>query len=187
MMIEYRNGDLFQHMQPDGVIIHICNDIGLFGAGFALALAERLPMSKRLYADWMRGTGNGSAYHQSNPPRTVPKLGDISVVELNIHWQLQVAEREGTVLTPEQTAMTKQTVKVVNMIAQRGVRSRNNPKPIDYKALEQCLTKISNYIPSNRRIICPKIGAGLAGGKWEMIENILTSTLPDYEIVVFVV
>jgi len=184
-MIEYRKGNLFDHWRDGDAIIHIVNDEGKFGAGFTKFLSERLPWTKRLYEDWMRETGNGSAYHQSNKPMTKPDLGDISVAELHIHWRLLMREQQGIELTAEERGLAEHTVFVVNMVAQRGVRSRYNPKPIDYDALFLCLSKIPDYVSSSSRTIAPKIGTGLAGGDWDTIGKLIVEKLENYHVVIF--
>ena len=62
---------------------------------------------------------------------------------------------------------------VINMIAQNGIRGRNNPKPIDYNALKICITSVFKVIPDLSSIHMPRIGCGLAGGKWVEVEKII--------------
>lgn len=54
---------------------------------------------------------------------------------------------------------------------------------IDYDALTLCLRKINHMYPK-KRIAVPKIGAGLAGGNWKKIKNIIESELSDMEITI---
>ena len=55
-MIEYVTGDA---TQPAGdgprVIVHICNDIGAWGAGFVLALSRRWLQPEARYRAWSQG------------------------------------------------------------------------------------------------------------------------------------
>lgn len=64
---------------------------------------------------------------------------------------------------------------VINMIAQDGVVSRDNPTPIKYKALIECMSRVRDDIShlTSARIIAPKFGSGLAGGSWDMIEELI--------------
>lgn len=74
---------------------------------------------------------------------------------------------------------------VANMIAQHGINSTE--KPIRYDAVELCLEKLSKEaIKQNASIHMPRIGCGLAGGKWEEIEPIVEKTLLTNDIDVFV-
>jgi hypothetical protein len=56
-----------------------------------------------------------------------------------------------------------------------------NPKPIDYNALALCFTKI-NHLFKDYHLGIPKIGAGLAGGDWELILKIINKSTPDVDI-----
>lgn len=71
----------------------------------------------------------------------------------------------------------EENLTVVNMIAQNGYYSPSNPIPLDYTALKSCLYKtyftISSMNLKNPTIHCPKIGSGLAKGKWEIVEQML--------------
>jgi O-acetyl-ADP-ribose deacetylase (regulator of RNase III) len=62
---------------------------------------------------------------------------------------------------------------VVNMIAQNGFKNSHNRVPLDYDALDKCLEKVYLSLPSNYTVHLPKIGTGLAGGKWEKVEELI--------------
>lgn len=56
----------------------------------------------------------------------------------------------------------------------------------DYNAIKVCMTKVKEYAKlRNLRIAIPKIGAGLAGGDWELIELILNDVFLDYDCTVY--
>src|SRR5690606_22825691 len=85
---------------------------------------------------------------------------------------------------------------IVNMIAQEGVRSVNNPNPIRYDALESCLNRLSKgcrgLIGDNVvlktdiiTIHMPRIGTGLAGGSWDRISGLIDETLWDFDVYVY--
>lgn len=77
-------------------------------------------------------------------------------------------------------------IHVGNMIAQQGMKTGSNGVPIRYKAVEQCLNQIAIEAEKlNASIHMPRIGCGLAGGKWEMIEPILAETLLHYDLDVY--
>lgn len=76
----------------------------------------------------------------------------------------------------------------VNMIAQDGYSTKRKPA-IDYAALEGCLVQLCELVlDSNKRIgvHMPRIGTGLAGGDWAVIEPIIVRTLCDAGISVTV-
>ena len=72
------------------------------------------------------------------------------------------------------------------MMAQEGTISATNPHPLKYDALAQCLWKVANELElKNKRIIAPKLGAGLAGGDWNKIESLIDGKFCDREITIF--
>jgi hypothetical protein len=67
---------------------------------------------------------------------------------------------------------------VINMVAQNDIVSATNPKPIDYAALQKCLSKAGDEISQySAGIHMPRIGSGLAKGNWEEIEPLIEAEL----------
>lgn len=58
-------------------------------------------------------------------------------------------------------------------------------KPFDYDAFHSCLRLIKGRF-SGKRIGLPKIGAGLAGGDWVLIEKILKEELGNEDVTVVI-
>jgi O-acetyl-ADP-ribose deacetylase (regulator of RNase III) len=58
-------------------------------------------------------------------------------------------------------------------------------KPLDYEALTLCMRKI-NHIFKGKHIGLPQIGAGLAGGDWNRIKNIIQTELRDCSVTVVI-
>lgn len=56
-------------------------------------------------------------------------------------------------------------------------------KHLDYQALTLCLRKI-NYTFIGKHIGLPQIGAGIAGGDWEVILKIIETELKDCEVTI---
>ena len=77
---------------------------------------------------------------------------------------------------------------VANMIGQCDIRTINGIPPVRYNALRECLQKVSEYAKKNNASIhCPYLMASaLAGGKWEIVEKIIISTLCENDIPVTV-
>lgn len=59
-------------------------------------------------------------------------------------------------------------------------------KNIDYIALRECMKKINNDF-KGKDLGIPKIGAGLAGGDWKVIKEIIQEELKDLKSVTVVV
>lgn len=67
---------------------------------------------------------------------------------------------------------------VVNIIGQHGItRSKLGTPPIRYKAVRKALKHINSIIEPYATLHMPRIGCGLAGGKWEKIEKIIKDTI----------
>lgn len=79
------------------------------------------------------------------------------------------------------------TLYVANMLAQDGIRSKDNPTPIRYGALNQCLERVQVFCAIyNCSVHMPRIGTGLGGGDWSEIEPIINECLTHYGIPVTV-
>lgn len=67
---------------------------------------------------------------------------------------------------------------VANMIGQHGIRRGSNGPPIRYDAVERCLTAVAEHAERlSATVHLPRIGCGLAGGRWDLIEPLITATL----------
>lgn len=78
-------------------------------------------------------------------------------------------------------------IKVCNMIGQKGIKTGSKGAPIRYEAVRECLEKLFESASKGEASVhMPRIGCGLAGGKWEAIEPIILETLVDKGIDVYV-
>lgn len=77
---------------------------------------------------------------------------------------------------------------VANMIGQRGTKvGRSTGVPIRYEAVEDCLIKLAEEAKELKASVhMPRIGCGLAGGKWEKIEPLIEKTLLANDIETYV-
>ncbi len=70
---------------------------------------------------------------------------------------------------------------VANIIGQSGIRSPSDtktPAPIRYAAVRKGLQEVAEFAKKeNASVHMPRIGCGLAGGRWEEIEPIIIETL----------
>jgi O-acetyl-ADP-ribose deacetylase (regulator of RNase III) len=163
-MISFVQGDA---TRPIGMgpkaIVHICNDRGGWGRGFVLAVSKRWPKPEQAYRLW----------HTQHIWEGLPfELGNVQFVRVE----------------PD--------THVANMIAQAGYGTNNqalhrgsepdSTPPIRYEALEHCLTEVAKWVkPREAAVHMPRIGCGLAGGKWELIEPILERTLTGLPVFVY--
>ena len=76
---------------------------------------------------------------------------------------------------------------VANMIGQRGVKTGSKGPPVRYAAINQCLETVSDKaVELSATVHMPRIGCGLAGGKWSLVEPLIHETLCKANINVFV-
>lgn len=76
---------------------------------------------------------------------------------------------------------------VANMCAQDGFPSVARPVAVDYDHLESCLAQTFRHAKANgMSVAMPRIGCGIAGGKWEEVELRIKKALLDYPVPVTV-
>lgn len=163
-MIKYVKGDA---TQPYGtghkLILHCCNDHvpGAWGSGFVIALSKRWADPEDQYRRWSTGADTVRSV-VTGPYR----LGECQFVNVD------------------------RDITVVNMIGQHGTGCRaDGTPPIDYPAIEECLRRVTCYVlmhPIHPTVHCPRFGAGLAGGDWNVIEGLLEKQLCAHSVPVTV-
>lgn len=155
--IEHLIGDATSPTREGNIIItHVCNDIGAWGRGFVLSLTRRWPRAEQAYRQWYQGN--------------VPEM-DGQPMELGAVQFVPVAY----VGNPPSWSRTF----VANMIGQHGILPKADTSPIRYDALETCLNSVNQFIKhlGQATVHMPRIGCGLAGGRWSEIEPIIHRTL----------
>ncbi|MDR6463692.1 macro domain-containing protein [Chryseobacterium sediminis] len=86
-----------------------------------------------------------------------------------------------------QLVQVEKYIYVANIIGQKGIKTGSNGVPVRYDAIEKALEKLSNEaLQLNASIHMPRIGCGLAGGKWEEIEPIIERALLAKDLQVYV-
>jgi O-acetyl-ADP-ribose deacetylase (regulator of RNase III) len=175
--IEYRRGNLFD-VVPDGLmddhvafICHVCNDCGAWGAGFVLALNEHYPQAKKEYLKWYSG-------------------GEITTVVMPLELGIT------------QFVNAAPNVVICNMIAQHGI---GHTRPLRYNALASCMDHVARVMEASKlcrdtksaiidlkkvdhqpEIHAPFFGAGLAGGDWNFIEQLIIDCWSSRDIRVII-
>lgn len=117
------------------------------------------------------------------------------VTAISKKWKQPEAEyrrwyREGKdfSLGEMQIVEVEKDIWISNMIAQHKIISQTKGiSPIRYEAVEKCLEKLTfAALKLNAEVHMPRIGCGLAGGKWDEIEPIIEKTLVRNNIQVYV-
>lgn len=169
---KYVVGDLFDlipnQQTPPIVVPHVCNDIGKFGAGFVVPLGKKYPEAKLAYLDWHQRRFDSLPSIQS--PNYF-ELGNIQIVDCPALTGRSDPGDGGRPVTQ------RKAITVINMIGQRSTgKGSDGRPPVRYTALASCLRKVGEYVshlPQGTQIHAPKFGAGLAGGNWDFIEELI--------------
>ena len=135
------------------------------------------------------GLGNKIIAHVCND---IGAWGAGFVLAISKRWPQPKAEYlkekrlRGLTLGTVEFVQVEENTWVANVIAQRDIRSRDGVPPIRYDALKLCLDTLATYAQELRASVhMPRIGCGLAGGKWELIEPLIRETLADVQVFVY--
>lgn len=142
-MINYTTGDATSpQVEGNKIIVHVCNDIGAWGAGFVMALSKKWDQPEKQYK------------------RLSAKKRKVG------HVQMVVVEKD---------------VQVANIIGQNGTtRNSEGCPPVNYAAIELGLKQVANWAKTtDASIHMPRIGCGLAGGTWSIVEAVIKSAVPE--------
>jgi O-acetyl-ADP-ribose deacetylase (regulator of RNase III) len=148
--ITYKQGNVLDVVGRNTILAHGVNCRGAFGAGIARQIAERWPEVRKAYMDkyWSEG------WH----------LGETQLVRLP---------------RPEYTQKLVWNFNGYGIIANcatqlgYGYKLTQNVY-VNYEAVERCLEQVFGWANFRKQlVVMPKIGAGLAGGDWKVIEEIL--------------
>jgi len=154
-MLTYHKGDLFS--TPDLFIAHGCNAQGVMGAGVALQVKTLYPEVFEDYKELCSEFKNKSEL-----------LGEVLSVEV-----------EGKT--------------IINCFTQLNFSS-DGSKQVSYDSVDKCMIYVSKFLnlydklkplkehKFKSSISMPKIGAGLGGGNWEVIEAIIKHRLADVNV-----
>lgn len=76
---------------------------------------------------------------------------------------------------------------VANMIGQHGIKTGRKGPPVRYEAIGTALGLVAaRAVEIDASVHMPRIGCGLAGGRWERVEPLVTGSLVDAGIAVTV-
>lgn len=137
-----------------------------------------------------RGKGNKIIAHICND---LGGWGKGFVLAISKRWEAPESEyrawhssRTGFELGALRLVQVEPYIWVANMIGQRGMKSGSKGPPIRYDAVRTCLRKLAIEAKSlNASVHMPRIGCGLAGGRWEEIEPIVTEEMAGIEVTIY--
>ena len=165
MPINFLNGDA---TDPQGlgprIIVHCCNNLGGWGAGFTGALSARWGQAEDAYRLWFRQkdtmTVDAPIMETSGPF----KLGEIQMV----------------LVAPK--------LWICNLIGQMGIGVEPGQRPpVRYESIQLGLRKLRRHAQAKTATVhMPRMGCGLAGGRWEGIEQMVNEELTTKNVSVTV-
>lgn len=119
------------------------------------------------------GFGSGVAYTMA---QTYPKARD---------YYLDKYEEDGWKLGDVQMVLQRDGKYIANCATQDAYLPRG-VQHASYDAILECMQKVKRFAQlKGLSIAMPKIGAGLAGGDWNIIETILETVFVDYDVTVY--
>lgn len=156
------------------IIPHVCNDIGMWGSGFVLALNNAFGFGPRqAYLRWYggeRGAFADDAYG------------------ISVHYATPQGEKPAFQLGQTQFVTLKgKNIVIASMVAQHAVKVRgwedDDRPPIRYGALLDCMRQVQ-YVAAqnNAEIHAPRFGSDLAGGAWDVILQMIREEWVDKNI-----
>lgn len=161
-MITYLKGDATNPIKKPALISHVCNNRGGWGAGFVLAISKRWQEPEQAYRDWFRGKIE------------LPQIND---------------DKDFTLGNVQFVPVLNENIWVANMIAQDNYKRKDHESGkvyLDYDALNKTLEKVFNFAKLKQLTIhMPKIGCGLAGGSWDIIEAMINPYTNEVETFVY--
>jgi O-acetyl-ADP-ribose deacetylase (regulator of RNase III) len=161
-MIIYLAGDATRPQYGGGerFILHVCNVVGGWGAGFTGALSRRWDRPEAAYREWHRTESDiiGGKF----------ELGSIQPVRVE----------------PRTIVVNMLAQK---FIGRPGPTDAQDEIPLSYEALGLCLSKVKRLAGDfkNTTIHAPKFGAGLAGGEWTRIAKLIDGVLKEYAVYIY--
>lgn len=109
---------------------------------------------------------------------TIGAWGAGFVVAVSRRWpepERDYRELDARPLGSVQFVSVGEGIVVANMIAQEGV---GGPRPLRYGALVRCLERVRDYaLTHGASLHAPRLGCGLAGGRWQVVEPLIEETL----------
>jgi len=160
--IVYYTSDIFKGSQDrlltSSVIIpHVCNNINLFGAGFAAAIDNKFPSVKENF----HLLGNKA------------KLGYVQYINVS-----QNKTSNNSLIIANMIAQNK-------TISHNNPRPLNYEALVRCMVdVRNYIVKLKN-LDTNVEIHCPKFGSGLAGGNWNFIEQLIVDIWNQLPVFVY--
>lgn len=107
--------------------------------------------------------------------------------EPEYHYREWFKSKDGFELGAVQFVQVEENTWIANVIGQQGLFKSGKSPPIRYDAVQSGLENVASFAKEHSASVhMPRIGCGLAGGKWEMIEPLIVTELIEKSISVTV-
>lgn len=159
------------------VITHGCNCLSNMGAGIAPQMAKEFACDE--YYQELRGKNIDKLGNIDYQLNCVMKKDDEFKIYNPLHERLSFNIKDWTLV---------RDLFVVNSYTQYKYGKNHSDgvkRPLDYEALTLCMRKINETF-KGKHVGLPKIGAGLAGGDWNRIKQIIQTELKDCNVTVVI-
>ena len=174
--LKYIKGDATIPQDSDGVITvicHCCNAFGGWGRGFVLSLGKTYPKAKNDYVDFCQ------PYQHSNEKRN-ELMGKVCLSKTND--KVYIANIIGQYYySRNQNDFRNQAGVNPNYLPSKSDRF------VNYDSIRRGIRQLVSLMDGLNFIVqMPKIGCGLAGGNWKIIEKIIVEELSVNDIQIYV-
>lgn len=162
MNVTYYQGDATDPRGPGHkLIVHVCNNIGAWGAGFVVALSSRWSSPENCYRMWAK---NGVWYGQAAEQDAPFKLGETQLVPI-----------------------TDTEITVANCIAQNNKPSAGPGMRFRPQAFRACLRAVrQEAFRLDASVHMPRVGTGIGGASWDLdVLPCIKLILPDVPVLVY--
>lgn len=140
-------------------IPHVCNNIDLFGAGFAAAISEQYPEVK-------------VNYHMLGKNFLLKNLGHSQIIKIK-----------------EDKKYKHSLYAVNMIAQNGIINPKTNPRPLNYEALVSCMINIRNYIKNGGfdrvEIHAPRFGSLRSGGDFRFISDLIDDIWHNIPVIIY--
>lgn len=174
MNIKYRLGDATNPIfdSGDALIVHSCNDISVWGAGFVLPLGSKWPKTKKEYMAWFN-RGYTSVLVPLNSTVDYERVKDRNGANY-------VNFSQGKV----QFVQVESNTWVCNLIGQSGIGPFEGYRPCRYESIKEGCLRIRQQLGkfNNPSIHTVRMASGLGGGEFRHILTIFDQVFGNTDI-----
>lgn len=151
-MITYRKGDATNPVETGRLILgHGVNDSGYGSAGIIRTIKEKFPKVYSQYENWFK-----LGWYYTNKSRILARLGEIQPVQVSDNFW------------------------VCNIVSQRGMGNNEYEMiPFRYQSFKEAMYKLNKFTLDYKfdHVILPRIGCGLGGANYNLVEKIINQTI----------